>query len=72
MPAFGKPKKISILADSQSFNNTDFNLEDMATSLYSHRYTPELLQSDDESYVLNLVPKSSKSNYSKIVVRVSK
>jgi len=72
MPAFGKPKKISILADSQAFNNTDFTLEDMATSRYSDRYTPELLQSDDTSYVLNLVPKASKSNYSKIVVRVSK
>ncbi len=72
MPAFGKPKKISILADSQSFNNTDFDLEDMASSLYSSRYTPELLESDADSYVLSLVPISSKSNYSKIIARVSK
>jgi outer membrane lipoprotein-sorting protein len=72
MPAFQKPKRISILAESQSFNNTDFSLEDMATVPYSARYTPELLQSDDDDYLLNLVPKSSKSNYSKIITKVSK
>ncbi len=72
MPAFGKPKKISILADSQAFNNTDFTLEDMATSRYSDRYKPELLQTDNDSWVLNLVPISSKSNYSRIVVKVSR
>jgi outer membrane lipoprotein-sorting protein len=72
MPAFQKPKKISMLAESQSFNNTDFSLEDMATTPYVDRYTPELLQSDDDAYLLNLVPKSAKSNYSKIITRVSK
>jgi outer membrane lipoprotein-sorting protein len=72
MPAFAKPKKISILAESQSFNNTDFSLEDMATTPYSKRYTPELVESDNDSYLLNLVPKSTKSNYSKILVKVSK
>ncbi|MBK8884123.1 MAG: outer membrane lipoprotein-sorting protein [Bacteroidales bacterium] len=72
MPAFAKPKKISMLAESQTFNNTDFLLEDMATIPYADRYIPELLQSDEDAYLLNLVPKSEKSNYSKIVVKVSK
>jgi outer membrane lipoprotein-sorting protein len=72
MPAFGKPKKISILSKDQSFNNTDFSYEDMATNPYADRYTPELLQSDNEEYVLSLIPKAAKSNYSKIIVRINK
>jgi len=72
MPAFAKPKKISILAESQSFNNTDFSLEDMATVPYAKRYTPELLETKSDSWVLSLVPKSTKSNYSKIIVTVNK
>jgi outer membrane lipoprotein-sorting protein len=72
MPAFGKPKKISILSKDQSFNNTDFSYEDMATNPYADRYTPELLKSDNEEYVLSLVPKAAKSNYSKIIARINK
>jgi outer membrane lipoprotein-sorting protein len=72
MPAFGKPKKISILSKDQSFNNTDFSYEDMATTPYIDRYTPKLIDSDTEDYVLSLVPKAEKSNYSKITVRIKK
>jgi outer membrane lipoprotein-sorting protein len=72
MPAFGKPKKISILSKDQSFNNTDFSYEDMATNPYADRYTPELLESDNDEYVLSLIPKAAKSNYSKIIARINK
>jgi outer membrane lipoprotein-sorting protein len=72
MPAFGKPKKISILSKDQSFNNTDFSYEDMATTPYVDRYTPELLESTAEEYTLSLIPKAEKSNYSKIIVRIKK
>jgi outer membrane lipoprotein-sorting protein len=72
MPAFGKPKKISILSKDQSFNNTDFSYEDMATTPYVDRYIPELLKSESDEYVLSLVPKAEKSNYSKIIVSISK
>ena len=72
MPAFGKPKKISILSKDQSFNNTDFSYEDMATTPYVNRYTPELLESTNEEYTLNLIPKAEKSNYSKIIARIKK
>jgi outer membrane lipoprotein-sorting protein len=72
MPALGKPKKISILSKDQSFNNTDFSYEDMATNPYADRYTPEFLESEKEEYVLNLVPKAAKSNYSKIIARLNK
>jgi outer membrane lipoprotein-sorting protein len=49
MPALGNPKKISGLANSQAFNNTDFSLEDMASTPFLDRYTPALLESTSSS-----------------------
>ena len=72
MPAFGKPKKISILARSQAFNNTDFSLEDMANVPYSERYTAMLTGTDGDAFLITLVAGASKSNYSKIEALVSK
>jgi outer membrane lipoprotein-sorting protein len=73
MPAFGKPKKISLLAKSQSFNGTDFSYEDMDTKGYSERYTPTLQTSDsDQTFLLELKPKSDKSEYSKIMLVLNK
>jgi len=72
MPAFENPKKISMLAKGQSFNNTDFSYEDMNTTPYSDRYTPFLLQTQKDEYMLRLVPKSTKSNYSQIIVSIHK
>ncbi len=73
MPAFGKPKKISLLAKSQSFTGTDFSYEDMATSPYSERYEPTLLENSESEYVLVLTPKpENKSKYAKIVVHLHK
>ena len=72
MPAFEKPKKISMLSKSQAFTGTDFSYEDMLTTPYSDRYTPNLLQSEQDAYVLQMTPKSTKSAYSKIIVRINK
>jgi len=72
MPAFEKPKKISMLAKDQSFTGTDFSYEDMVTTPYADRYTPSLLESEKDAYVLNLVPKSKNSSYAKIIVRINK
>ncbi|RLD45806.1 MAG: hypothetical protein DRI88_08415 [Bacteroidetes bacterium] len=72
MPAFGKPKKISLLARSQAFTGTDFSYEDMATTPYSERYTPKFLEEKVDRYMLELVPKSDKSKYSKVVVALDK
>jgi len=72
MPAFGKPKKISLLAKSQAFTGTDFSYEDMATTTYSDRYMPKLLDTNAESYTLELVPKTDESKYSKIIVTIDK
>jgi outer membrane lipoprotein-sorting protein len=72
MPAFGKPKKISMLAKSQSFTGTDFSYEDMATTPYADRFIPTLLNIEPDAYVLQLKPISGKSNYSKVIARVNK
>jgi outer membrane lipoprotein-sorting protein len=72
MPAFEKPKKISMLAKGEAFNGTDFSYEDMVTTPYSDRYTPSLLGSDGNEYMLQLVPKSTKSSYSKIILSINK
>jgi len=72
MPAFGKPKKISLLAKSQAFTGTDFSYEDMVTKPYSERYVPELKSTGQNAFVMELTPISQKSNYSKIVVSVDK
>ena len=72
MPAFGKPKKISFLAKSGAFNGTDFSYEDMATTPYSDRFQPKLLNTTEKAYVLELTPFSEKSQYSKIIVHIDK
>lgn len=72
MPAFAKPKKISMLSRSQGFTGTDFSYEDMATSTYSDRFIPTVISSGKNDYVLELIPKSNKSKYSKIILRVDK
>jgi outer membrane lipoprotein-sorting protein len=73
MPAFGKPKKITMLAKSQAFTGTDFAYEDMAMQSYSERYTPSLIETNGGIYhMLELIPKSDKSNYSRIVISLDK
>lgn len=72
MPAFGKPKKISLLSKSQAFTGTDFSYEDMETESYSDRYIPSFIADEDKTYAIELVPKSDKSKYSKIIVHVDK
>ena len=72
MPAFEKPRKISMLTKDSAFNNTDFSYEDMATTPYADRFVPELVETQNDAYILKLVPKVSKSNYSKIIVRIKK
>jgi outer membrane lipoprotein-sorting protein len=73
MPAFDEPIKITLLAKSQSFSGTDFSYEDMSGKPYGERYTPTLAESENaEVYILELVPISKKSKYSKIVLTLNK
>jgi len=71
MPAFEKPKKISMLVKNQSFTGTDFSYEDMATTPYAERYIPDSLAIKQDMYVMRLLPKSANSSYSKIIVRIN-
>ncbi|MEZ5084211.1 MAG: outer membrane lipoprotein-sorting protein [Bacteroidales bacterium] len=72
MPAFGKPKKISLLAKSQAFTGTDFSYEDMEARPYAERYDPKLTETTNDGFILELTPKSDKSSYNKIMVKVDK
>jgi len=72
LPAFGKPKKISLLAKSQKFTGTDFSYEDMNTYSYSGKYDPKLLESTGNAFILELTPRSGKSKYSKIILSINK
>jgi len=73
MPAFDEPTKITLLAKSGSFSGTDFSYEDMSSDTYSDRYDPTLLESKEPAtYLLELVPKSKRSKYSKIILTLDK
>ncbi len=72
LPMFKKPKKITSMAESNTFNNSDFSLRDMAIKPYTELYTPALLKTTDDSYQLDLKPKSGNSPYSHLIVTVNR
>jgi len=72
MPAFGKPKKISNLANSGAFSRSDFSTEDMGPRNWSKNYTATILNTNDTAYVLNLIPKGQNKKYLKLIVTVNK
>ena len=72
MPAFGKERRISSSVKSQSFAGTDFSYDDMEAKPYSEKYTPKQISTEEEGYILELSPKSPKSSYSKLVVKIHK
>ncbi|MGB5508436.1 outer membrane lipoprotein-sorting protein [Robiginitalea sp.] len=73
MPSFGKAIKISLLSKSQAFTGTDFSHEDMSGIPYSERYTADFENSRNEGeYLLNLLPKSNNTSYSRILLSVDK
>ena len=72
LPAFGKERRISSSVKSQKFAGTDFAYDDMEAKPYSKKYTPKLIKTEANAYVLELTPKSQKSAYSKIIVKIHK
>lgn len=73
MPAFGKAIRIKLLSKSQAFTGTDFSHEDMSGVSYTERYTPNLINTNNpDYYVLELIPKSKKSKYSKIILTLDR
>jgi len=72
MPAFGKERRISSSVKSQNFAGTDFSYDDMESKPNSEKYTPKLLETKEEAYILELTPISKKSSYSKVIMSVHK
>ena len=71
LPAFGKERRISTSVKSQNFAGTDFSYDDMEAKPYSDKYTPKLLKTEDNVFVLELTPKGQ-TDYSKVIVNVNK
>jgi len=71
MPAFGKPKKITNLANSGTFSQSDFSTGDMGPRNWTKNYTATILSTNDTAFVLNLLPKGQNRKYLKLVVTVN-
>jgi outer membrane lipoprotein-sorting protein len=71
LPAFGKERRISGSVKNQNFAGTDFSYDDMEPRLYSDKYNPRLIKTEENVYVMELSPKG-RSDYSKIVVHINK
>ncbi len=72
MPAFGKVRRISSSVKSQKFAGTDFSYDDMESKPFTEKYSTKMLNAESGNFVLELIPKSKKSAYSKIVVSINK
>jgi len=72
LPSFGKERRISSSVKNQKFAGTDFTYEDMEAVSYSKKYTPKLIKTEGDVYIMELKPKSVKSQYSKILVKIHK
>ena len=70
LPAFGKERRIASSVKNQNFAGTDFSYDDMEAKPYADKYTPKLLPSDGDTYLLELVPKG-RSDYSKILAYIN-
>ena len=71
LPAFGKERRISASVKNQNFAGTDFTYDDMEPIPYADKYTPELVKTEGDEFLLELTPKG-RSDYSKIMVHVNK
>jgi len=72
MPAYGKERRISSSVKNQNFAGTDFSYDDMESKPSSEKYTSKLIKTEGNIYILELKPKSPKSAYSKVIVKVHK
>ncbi len=72
LPAFGKPKRISNLANSGAFSQSDFSTGDTGPRDWAKNYTATILGTNDTVYVLKLIPKIQSKKYSKLAVTVNK
>jgi outer membrane lipoprotein-sorting protein len=71
LPAFGKERRIAGSAKNQNFAGTDFSYDDMESKPFSEKYSPKLVKTEENAFIMELTPKGA-SDYSKIVLRVNK
>lgn len=71
LPAFGRERRIASSAKNQNFAGTDFSYDDMESVPFSDKYTPKLIKTETNAFILELTPKG-RSDYSKIVVNIHK
>jgi len=73
MPAFGKERRIASHVKNQKFAGTDFSYDDMEAKLLSSKYDPELIDQDNKTITLKLIPKPGlKTDYSKQLLKINK
>jgi len=72
LPLFKKPKKITSIAEGNTFNQSDFSVEDMATKKYSAKYLATVTGTNDSAYILKLTPKSPDTRYSYLTLFMNK
>lgn len=71
LPAFGRERRISSSVKNQNFAGTDFSYDDMEPKPYADKYTPVLVSTEGDAYVLELTPRG-RSDYSRLLVTVNK
>jgi len=72
LPMFKKPKKITNMAQSNTFNKSAFSLSDASYLPYSMHFTPTLKETTGTDYILELIPKKENIAYSKLIVYINK
>jgi len=73
LPAFHKVRRIASSAKNTNFAGTDFSYDDLTTFEYSKDYNPKLLETDNDTYILELTPKPGvKKEYSKMKMWIKK
>jgi outer membrane lipoprotein-sorting protein len=70
LPAYKKVKKIASHVKNSRFAGTDFTYEDMEAKSYADSYQASLLQTENDHFVLQLIPNDQDSDYSKLVMWV--
>lgn len=67
LPAFRKVRRIASHVKNQKFAGTDFTYDDLSTFRFSRDYTPKLVETTDQFYILELTPKPGvKKDYGKL------
>ncbi len=73
MPAFKKTQRIATRQKSGKFAGTDFSYQDLGTQQYSEEWSSQLVESDQENYVLQLTAvEGNNTGYSQLMLWVNK